>query len=61
VAHFLRRHKATREAIGKSIGDSVSLVIEPDTDKRIVTAPDDFRKALAQDNVAREGLRPFCL
>jgi hypothetical protein len=58
-SHLLGLHKATREAIGKSIGDSVSLVIEPDTEERIVTVPDDFRKALAHDKIAQKAFDSF--
>lgn len=45
--HLLGLHKATREQIGKNIGDTVKLVIEADTDERVVTIPDDLRRALA--------------
>ncbi len=45
--HLLGLHKVTREQIGKTIGDTVTLVIEVDTDERVVTIPDDLRRALA--------------
>ena len=52
-SHVLGLHKATREAIGKSVGDRVSLVLEPDTAERTVVVPDDFRKALERDRKAQ--------
>lgn len=55
-SHLLGLHKATRAAVGKSIGDTVKLVIEPDTDERTVSVPDDFRKALAAN---KEVLQTF--
>jgi hypothetical protein len=51
-SHVLGLHKATREAIGKSIGDRVSIVIERDTAERTVVLPDDFRRALSKDKNA---------
>jgi Domain of unknown function (DUF1905)/Bacteriocin-protection, YdeI or OmpD-Associated len=57
--HLLGLHKATREAIGKSIGETVKVAIEPDTGERTVTAPDDFRKALAASKTAQERFDEF--
>src|SRR5438309_11314031 len=45
-AYLLGLHKATREAICKSIGDSVDPVIQADTTDRVVTVPDDLKRAL---------------
>jgi hypothetical protein len=41
--------KEIREAIGKDIGEQVKVIIEPDTEERIVVVPDDFTKALAKN------------
>jgi len=41
--------KEIRNAIGKKPGDSVKVVMEPDTEERIVVVPDDFKKALAKN------------
>jgi bifunctional DNA-binding transcriptional regulator/antitoxin component of YhaV-PrlF toxin-antitoxin module len=47
-SHVVGVHKATREAIGKNIGDTVTLVVEADSDERILTIPDDLRRALGR-------------
>jgi hypothetical protein len=57
--HVLGIHKATREAIGKSIGDSVALVVEPDTAERSVTVPEDFAGALAKSKRAQQQFDGF--
>ena len=51
--HVLGLHKATRVAIGKSIGQRVAIVIEPDLAERTVAVSDDLAKALARNRVAR--------
>src|ERR671934_620939 len=58
-SHVLGLHKATREDIGKSIGQSVKLVIEPETEERTVTVPDDFREALAANKKAMQTFDGF--
>jgi hypothetical protein len=55
-AHLLGLHKATRDAIGKSIGDTVTVAIEPDLEERTVEVPDDFRRALTKN---RKALQTF--
>ena len=57
--HVLGLHKATREAIGKSVGDTVRLEVQPDTEQRTVIVPDDFRKALAANQPAKEAFDRF--
>lgn len=57
--HLLGLHKATRETIGKSTGDSVKLVLEADTEERTVTLPEDFQKALARNRKAQETFEKF--
>ena len=57
--HVLGLHKATRDAIGKSVGDTVTLEVQPDTEERTVIVPNDFRKALATDPVAKQAFDRF--
>jgi uncharacterized protein DUF1905/bacteriocin resistance YdeI/OmpD-like protein len=57
--HLLGLHKATREAIGKSIGDLVRVEVEADTEERTVVVPDDFQKALSKNPRAREVFERF--
>ncbi len=57
--HLLGLHKATRETIGKAIGDPVRIVLEADIEERTVTVPDDFRRALAKAPRARETFEKF--
>ncbi len=57
--HLLGLHKATREIIGKSVGDSVKIVLEADTEERTVAVPEDFRRALARDRKAKETFEKF--
>lgn len=38
--------KEIRQAIGKTAGDTVKVVMEIDTEPRIVDVPEDFQKAL---------------
>ncbi len=56
--HLLGLHKA-REIIGKSVGDSVKIVLEADTEERTVAVPEDFRRALARDRKAKETFEKF--
>jgi hypothetical protein len=57
--HVLGLHKATREAVRKSYGDSVELVIEPDVEERSVVVPDDFQRELAANQKASETFAAF--
>jgi hypothetical protein len=47
--HMLGVHKATREALGKGIGDRVVLHIEPDTAERVLEVPPDLQQAFHQE------------
>ena len=44
--HVLGITKAIRQAIGKSIGDRVQVVVDQDTEPRIVEVPEDLAAAL---------------
>ncbi len=52
-SHVLGIHKATRAAIGKSIGDRVAIVIEPDLAERTVAVPAELAAVLAKNRTAR--------
>jgi hypothetical protein len=51
-AFCLGVHKATREAAGKTFGDTVTVTVEPDDAPREVVVPDELRAALDADPVA---------
>jgi hypothetical protein len=57
--HVLGLHKSTREAVRKSYGDSVDILIEPDLEERSVVVPDDFQKALAASQKASQTFAAF--
>ncbi len=50
--HILGIRKEIRQKIGKTIGDSVAVVLEADTDPRAVTPPADLQQALDADPAA---------
>lgn len=51
--HILGVRKDIREKIGKSIGDVIHVVLEEDTEPRLVTIPPDFQSALENNPVAK--------
>ncbi len=51
--------KEIREAIGKSGGDTVKVVMEIDTEPRIVLVPEDFQQALENNAKAKEVFDSF--
>jgi hypothetical protein len=53
-SHVLGIRQDIRRAIGKDIGDSVSVVLELDTEPRIVEPPPELAAALRDDERARE-------
>jgi len=48
-AHMLLILKGIREQIGKSFGDEVQVVLEEDTEPRVVELPPDLAQAFEQD------------
>lgn len=50
--HVLGVRKDIRAAIGKSVGDLVSVEIEKDTEERIVEVPEDLKNALSKSKKA---------
>ncbi len=52
--HYLGVRKEIRDAIVKKPGDYVSIVMEVDTEPRIVEVPGDLRRALDINEAARE-------
>lgn len=51
--HILGVLKGIREKIGKGIGDTVSVVVEPDVEPREITVPDDLARGLQENAAAR--------
>src|SRR5690242_9696650 len=51
--HILGILKETREQIGKTFGDEVTVSIEPDTDPRLIEIPKDLMKELKKDKDAK--------
>ena len=51
--HILIVLKGIRQKIGKDIGDEVEVVLEEDTQPRVVEIPDDLQEALANSPVAK--------
>ncbi|HVG21339.1 MAG TPA: YdeI/OmpD-associated family protein [Blastocatellia bacterium] len=47
-AHMMVVNRATREGAGVTAGDTVRVVMEVDTEPRVVAVPADFKKALAE-------------
>src|ERR1051325_756310 len=47
--HYMAVNRAMREGAGAKGGDTVSLVMEVDTEPRVVNVPPDFKKALAKN------------
>lgn len=52
--HTLGVRKDIREAIGKQVGDSISVELEKDNEERIVDVPDDLKHALSKSKKALE-------
>ena len=52
--HVLGVRKDVRAAIGKDIGDRVHVVVELDTEERVVTVPEELARTLAGNRVAKE-------
>lgn len=46
--------KGIRAKIGKDVGDKVRVVMEVDTDERVVNVPAELEKALKKNKIARE-------
>ncbi|OPY25799.1 MAG: hypothetical protein A4E28_02937 [Methanocella sp. PtaU1.Bin125] len=51
--YYLGVVKKVRDAIGKTFGDTVRVVLEPDEEPRTVAVPSDFAGALAGNKKAR--------
>lgn len=52
--HYMVIKKEIRQAIGKEAGDTVKVIMEQDTEPRIVDLPDDVRLLLEQNPAANE-------
>jgi hypothetical protein len=53
--HFLVVNRTIREQAGVKTGDTVKAVIERDTKARVVSLPNDFKRALARSAKAKDG------
>jgi hypothetical protein len=51
--HILIVLKSIREQIGKSFGDEVKIVVEADTEPRVIEIPKDLLKELKKDKEAK--------
>ena len=51
--HILIVLKGIRQKIGKDIGDEVEVVLEEDTQSRVVEVPEDFKQALEKYPAAK--------
>lgn len=51
--HLLIILKEIREQIGKTFGDEVTIMVEPDTEPRVIEIPNDLMKALKKDKEAK--------
>jgi hypothetical protein len=52
--HIMAVKREIREAIGKNAGDTVHVVMEIDTEPRIVNVPEDLQQALESNPGAKE-------
>ena len=46
--------KSIREKIGKTVGDTVEVVLEEDSEERVVQVPEDLTQALADNPLAQD-------
>jgi hypothetical protein len=51
--HILGIRKEIREQVGKTIGDEVTVMVEPDADPRLIEVPADLMKELKKDKEAK--------
>ena len=61
--HHMMVNKGMKEAAGASAGDSVTVTLEPDNEKRMVPVPADLKKAVQANRAAAtlfDDLSPSC-
>ena len=51
--HMLIILKGIREQIGKTFGDEVKVIVEPDTEERVIEIPKDLMKEFKKDKEAK--------
>lgn len=51
--HLLIILKEIRAQIGKTFGDEVKIIVEPDTEPRVIEIPEDLMKELKKDKEAK--------
>lgn len=64
IAHMGEGHcmvvkREIRQAIGKTAGDTVKVVMDIDSEPRIVNVPEDFQHAIDNDPVVKEIFEKF--
>jgi hypothetical protein len=52
--HILGILRSIREQAGKTFGDDVTVILEPETEPRVIEVPSDLQEALQKDKSARE-------
>jgi hypothetical protein len=58
-SHFVAVNKAIRDQAGVAAGDTVRVTLERDDQPRVLTVPDDLRRALEASRAAREAFATF--
>ena len=58
-SHAMIVTKAIMNDIGKAPGETVHVVMEADTEERVVSVPDDLQQALAYDHQAKSTFDTF--
>ena len=51
--HILGIRKEIREQIGKTFGDDVTIIVEPDTEPRLIEVPVELAKAFKREKEAK--------
>ena len=51
--HILGIRKEIREQIGKTFGDDLTIVVEPDTEPRLIVVPAELAKAFKREKEAK--------
>ena len=51
--HILGIRKEIREQVGKTFGDEIMVMVEPDADPRVIDVPADLMKELKKDKEAK--------
>jgi hypothetical protein len=52
--HILGIRKEIREQLGKTFGDALTVIVEPDTEPRMVEVPAELKQAFKTENLAKD-------